>query len=201
MAKIKLQNVRLSHPKLFTAEAFKGGDGPKKYSASFHLDPSIPGHKKAIKAIKAEFNRIGAEKWPDKWKNGKMKLKGYALKSYDEDIGDEEQFVSLTVPESGETPEGMDGIYIFSASESTRPTLVDQHKNPVTEDDKVLYEGCYVTALVNVWPQDNKWGKRLNANLIGVQFKKDGEPFGEGGEKASDDDFDDDDFDDEDEDL
>lgn len=198
MSKIKLQNVRISFPRLFKAEAFKGGDGPKSYSANFILDPETPSHKKAIKQIKAEIDRLGSEKWGDKWKAGKgMKgIKGYCLKSQDDSIGDEEAFVSLQEVE--DLHDSMAGKYIFSASEKTRPTVVDQNKAPLTEEDGVIYAGCYVTAIVSVWVQDNSYGKRVNANLIGVQFKGDGEAFGEGSQRADDDDFDDDDFDDDD---
>jgi hypothetical protein len=49
-----------------------------------------------------------------------------------------------------------------------------------------------------LWTQNNSYGKRVNANLLGVQFYKDGEPFA-AGEIAGDDDFEDfgsdDDFD------
>ena len=47
-----------------------------------------------------------------------------------------------------------------------------------------------VNATVNVWAQDNKYGKRVNAQLLGVQFYADGDSFG-GGAVGSVDDFDD----------
>ena len=51
------------------------------------------------------------------------------------------------------------------------------------------YSGCYVNAVLNLWFQDNSFGKRINASLTGVQFAKDGAPFGENSSSASVDDF------------
>jgi len=41
---------------------------------------------------------------------------------------------------------------------------------------------------VDIWPQDNKWGQRVNCTLRGVMFANDGENFG-GGTPASADEF------------
>ena len=76
---------------------------------------------------------------------------------------------------------------------------VETKYEPLTEDDNRIYSGCYVNASVELWYQKNAYGKRVNANLLGIQFFKDGEAFGEGGTTASGDDFDA--FDDDDEDI
>jgi len=75
-----------------------------------------------------------------------------------------------------------------SARSKTRPTVLNRDKTPVAEADGVLYGGCYVNALLDVWAQDNAFGKRINATLKGVQFVRDGDAFG-GGAPASADDF------------
>ena len=46
------------------------------------------------------------------------------------------------------------------------------------ESDDVVYGGCFVNVLIRPWKQDNKHGKKINANLRAVQFEKDGEAFG-----------------------
>ena len=48
----------------------------------------------------------------------------------------------------------------------------------------------YVNGSIELWCQDNAYGKRINATLRGVQFLKDGEAFAGGG-SASADEFDD----------
>ena len=59
--------------------------------------------------------------------------------------------------------------------------VINRDKTPITEDDNVVYAGCYVNAIITLWAQNNSYGKRVNAQLDGVQFVRDGEPFGDGG--------------------
>jgi hypothetical protein len=41
----------------------------------------------------------------------------------------------------------------------------------VPEDHEFApYSGCHANAIINIWAQNNKWGKRVNAGLTGVQF-------------------------------
>jgi hypothetical protein len=35
--------------------------------------------------------------------------------------------------------------------------------------------------VISLWAQDNSWGKRINATLLGAQFHSDGEAFGDAG--------------------
>jgi hypothetical protein len=70
-----------------------------------------------------------------------------------------------------------ENMYI-SASSSKRPTIVDRDKSQLAEDDRRPYGGCYVNGIVRLWIQDNNFGKKVNAELMGIQFVKDGEPFG-----------------------
>jgi hypothetical protein len=58
--------------------------------------------------------------------------------------------------------------------------VVDLQGNPLVTTDGKPYAGCYVNANIDVWWQDNKYGKRVNASLRSVQFVKDGESFGAG---------------------
>lgn len=85
--------------------------------------------------------------------------------------------------------EGFEGNFYVAASADTRPTAVNRDRSPVTEEDGVLYSGCYVNAKVELWVQDNQWGQRVNATLLGVQFVKDGDSFAGGPPPANPDDF------------
>lgn len=92
--------------------------------------------------------------------------------------------------------------YKVSARENTRPTLRDAKGNkldPKEDLEKIqelFYGGAVVSVLINPWYQDNKYGKRINANLRAVRFVEDGTPFGEG--RIGDDDaWDDDEYDNE----
>jgi hypothetical protein len=58
--------------------------------------------------------------------------------------------------------------------------VINRDKSPIAEGDNVVYAGCYVNGIVSLWAQNNQYGKRINAQLDGVQFVRDGEPFGDG---------------------
>ena len=188
MTKIKLQDARLSFPHLFKAKAFDEG-GVAKYQATFMLDSNNKRDLKQITALKAAMDECGREKWGKQWDAGKIKLKGTCLKAQDEELI-AEKFVTAT---QGDDREESEGMYMVSSTEAKRPTVVDSDKTPLTDEDGKPYAGCYVTGIITLWAQDNKFGKRINANLVGVQFKKDGEAFGEGSTSVEDDDWDDDD--------
>jgi hypothetical protein len=90
------------------------------------------------------------------------------------------------------------GNYVVSAAEKRQPALRSRGKDPRTgralivtpqEAANVFYGGCYVNILLRPWVQNNQFGKRVNANLLAVQFIKDGEAFGQG--RISDDAIDD----------
>jgi len=73
----------------------------------------------------------------------------------------------------------------IKASTKKRPLVIDRSKSPITEDDDIIYAGCYVNAIISLWAQNNGYGKRINAQLDGVQFVKDGEPFADNSTSVS----------------
>jgi hypothetical protein len=159
---VKIPNARLSFPSLFHKAEFNGNVG--KYEATF-LFP-----KSDTKTYNAIMDGIEACKKENKLKVGADKI---CIKD-----GDDVEY------------DGYEGMWAVKASNSKRPTVIDRDKTPLTEDDDKIYAGCYVNAIIDFWGQNNSYGKRINANLLGVQFVKDGEPFGDGAKVASEDDFD-----------
>lgn len=154
---IKLKKSRLSFPNLFKAKSFEEGQDPR-FEATFLLDPSNKSHAKIIKTIKSEAARIAKEKWGDK-------------------IPKHKKCFGLT-EDTDKEYDGYEGMFYIASNNKTRPTVVDRGRNPVAEEDGVIYAGCVVNGTVTLWTQDNKWGKRINANLRGVQFDSEGEAFG-----------------------
>jgi len=153
--KIILKNVRLSFPSLFQPEVY-GGESTGKYAATLILNKDP--HAKDITVIKKAMSDIMQEVFKGKIPTDKLALKD----------GDE----------SGR-PEYA-GAYTVKASTKKRPTIIDRNKSPLIEDDGKPYSGCYVNAIISLWPQNNAYGKRINANLFGVQFYRDGDAFGSG---------------------
>lgn len=169
--KIKLTNVRLSFPELFEAKTVNG-EGKPAFSASFLLDPADP----QVKTINAAIEQVARSKWGAKADTllklmraqDKLCLHDGDLKTYD----------------------GYAGNLYVSARNATRPLVIDANKSPLTEQDGKPYAGCYVNASIELWPQDNQFGKRINASLGGVQFLRDGDAFA-GGRPADESEFDD----------
>jgi hypothetical protein len=184
MAIVKLLNARLSFPDLFTAVQFQG-TGPFSYKASFLQGEDTPvavqqadktwkktTMGKVIEAVAQEAWKANATTVLKAISGDPQKCAWYdgALKEYD----------------------GYEGNFVLSASrgqDKGRPLIVDNDKTPLTESDGKPYAGCYVNGTVEIWAQDNKFGKGIRATLRGVQFVKDGDAFS-AGTPVSEDDFD-----------
>lgn len=161
--KIHLKNVRLSFPNLFKAKAYKEGDDPK-YNATFILDTKV--NALEIKQVQAGIDKIIA----DEFKGNAKVLKGVCLRDGEERIDEEGSF------KDGYGP----GTMFVTTSNPNRPQVVNRNPSiPVTAEDGTVYAGCYVNAIISLWAQSNTFGKRVNANLLAVQFVKEGDPFGQ----------------------
>ena len=170
--KIKLNAVRLSFPQLFEAKTVNG-EGKPAFSASFLIDPK----DSQVAVINNAINAVAAEKWGAK---AEAMLK--TIRAADK-----------TCLHSGDLKanyDGFEGMLYVSARNAIKPLVVDTNRSPLTEQDGKPYAGCFVNASIELWAQDNNYGKRVNATLMGVQFYKDGESF-TGGGVADTDDFDD----------
>lgn len=170
--KLKLSNVRLAFPTLFEAKTVNG-EGKPAFSASFLLDPADP----QVATINQAIDACAKDKWGAK---ADAILK--AMRGADK--------VFLHDGDLKDNYEGFAGTLYVSSRSTTRPLVIDADKTPLTEKDGKPYAGCYVNASIELWAQDNNYGKRVNASLRGVQFLRDGDAFA-GGAPASDDEFDD----------
>jgi len=170
--KVMLNNVRLAFPNLFKPTTVNG-EGEPAYSASFILPADHP----QLPVIQKAQEEVGRAKWGDKWAAVKKEL---AAKDRN----------ALHDGDTKSQYDGFEGNFFVSsrAKQSARPTVIDRNKSPLTEGDGRPYAGCYVNASIELWAQDNAYGKRINAQLRGVQFYRDGDSFG-GGSPASSDEF------------
>jgi ssDNA-binding protein len=159
----KLEKVRLSFPDIWKARAVQEGGEPR-YSAAFLIDKKS--QEEQLVRLKTAIWTAAKTQWGDKAKELiQSKGKGKILVCLHE--GSDKEY------------DGYDesNMYI-STSSSRRPMIVDQDKNALAEDDRRPYAGCYVNAIVRLWCQQNNFGNRVNAELMGIQFHSDGEPFG-----------------------
>jgi hypothetical protein len=164
--KIQINDVRLAFPALFTPKV--SDFGAAKFGAAF----LFPFDSEAKKRIEDAIETVGKEKWAAKWPVIKKALiAGQKVCLKDGDI--KAQYA------------GYEGNWFVNTSATAAPMVVDRDVNiTLTERDGKPYGGCYVNASIDIWAQDNKFGQRVNATLVGVQFVRDGDAFG-GGAKAS----------------
>lgn len=170
--KLKLNCVRLAFPALFEAKTVNG-EGEPAFSAVFLIDPADP----QVKAINAAIDQVAKEKFGAKADSVLKQMRA----------GDK---VCLHNGDSKADYAGFPGNLFVSARSKTRPLIIDADKSALVASDGRPYAGCYVNASIELWGQDNNYGKRVNASLRGVQFLKDGDAFA-GGAPASEDEFDD----------
>jgi hypothetical protein len=165
---VRLKRVRLSFPNLHRPKGFAGDPNSKPaYSATFLLNKKA--HAAEIAAIKKATEHAIKEEWKGKAPSGlKLCLRDGSEKADTDGYGDEVMFV---------------------AARNEKPVfVVDGKLQKLDEASGKPYAGCYVNAVIRLWAQDNKFGKRVNASLGNVQFVADGEAFGESA-RAPEDDF------------
>lgn len=168
--KVRLENVRLSFPQLFEPKSINNSD--PKFSASFLYEPESQAHK----AMKKAMAVVAKEKWGEKAEEVYKQLKA------------KDRIAVHDAATKSDYAGYEEGLLFTNASTSVAPTVVDKDRTRLTVAAGRPYSGCYVNAVVDVWAQDNQYGKRINASLGGVQFVADGERLA-GGISVSEDDF------------
>lgn len=149
-----------------------GGEGKPAFSSTFIIGKKHP----ANALLLAAEEQVAKEKWGEK--------APAILKSI--------RAAGKGVVKDGDTKAayaGFEGNNFVSSRSDKRPNVYGKDLSQLTEADGVVYSGAHVHGVVEVWAQDNQYGKRINAQLAGVMFSRDGDSFGGGGTPASTDDF------------
>ncbi len=159
-----LSNVRIAFPELWVAKQVNN-EGKAAFSAAFLMPPDHPDVAKLKVAIAA----VAKAKWADK--AGEILT---TLVAADK--------IFLHNGDAKPNLEGYPGNLFVSARGPTRPLVIDRDPSIILhEADGRPYSGCFVNAQIAIWAQQNNFGKRVNAQLRGVQFFRDGEAFSGGG--------------------
>lgn len=168
---IKLKNVRLSFPRLDKPKAFQEGQTPR-FEASFLLDPTDAAHAEMIKQIRAAATALMKAKWDQKPAGLKL---CYGL-------ADENEVKAKY--------DGYKGMFYIATANTTRPTVVNRLREPVTVGQPEFpYGGCRVNTNVTLWTQDNGFGKGIRGNLRIVQFFNNDKAFSGAAPPNPDDEF------------
>lgn len=177
MSKIRLVDstqhpVRLAFAQnLFTAGTV-GGEGKPAFSVTAIIPKDHPVHAEIEKAEE----QVAKAKWGEK-APGILKSIRAAGKSVIKDGDTKANYA------------GFEGNDFVSMRADKRPNVYNRDQSQLTEADGVIYSGCYAHVMFEVWAQDNSYGKRINAQITGVMFSRDGDSFGGGATPASADDF------------
>lgn len=165
MPSIVISDVRLAFHDLDEEGQFEGR--PCGYSATVLIPKGDPRIDKLLELEKAAHQA--------KWNGRKVALKA--------DSG---------ILKDGDLTEyaGFAGHMSLKANTSNKPRCFGRDKRMLEVARGTIYSGCYVDVSIDVWAQDNAYGKAIRASLNGVRFRRDGEPFA-GGRPAEADDFED----------
>lgn len=176
--KIRLKNVRIAFPALAAPQAF--GDGEPAYGARFIIDPK----SENAKILNEVIDTVAKDQWKDKAASVMKQLKADKKVAYIE-----REYLN----KDGVAYDGFaDHFYLQTRNAKVQPGIFNKFNEAVTDKaniERVIYGGCYVHAMVEIWAQDNKWGRRVNSTLLGVMFAGEGASFGGGSAPAASDDF------------
>ena len=155
-----INNVRLSFPNLFTKAEFDGK--PTKYECTLLIPKD---DEETLAKIRQQINKALLEKFNSKDKVPKGITKGVRNCLRD---GDDVDY------------DGYAGCMSIKVSNKNRPRTLGRDKQPVESDSGLLFAGCYVDAILEIWIQNNSYGSRVNCTLYAVRHRRDGEAFGAG---------------------
>ena len=158
--RIRLKNVRASFLRIDKPQAFVAGQEPR-FEATAILDPSNAEHAALIKQIKAEAGRIAKEVYGEIPKN-----------------------IELCFGMANDHPkkakyDGYKDMFWLACHNKIRPGVANRAANPVAPGEPQFpYSGCYITLTITLWAIKNAFVPRVSANLLALQFVKDGPAFG-----------------------
>lgn len=176
MTILDLSNVRTSY--LYWHEPFLAKPSPQNpnpkpvFTSHFLMAPNHPDLAK----VAATIEEVGLAEWKDQWPMFKEAFK---------------QKDSLCLHKGDVTKVGQPeyaGLYYVSGNNKRRFTVIRGDRTPIVNPTE-LYSGCWVNAKIDIWAQNNQWGKRINATITGIQLVRTDEAFGGGAKVAAPEEF------------
>lgn len=170
-----LTNVRTSY--FYGFKAYEGDDGGKSFCSHLIMATNHP----QLGALQALMRKVAVDTWKDKAEEVLQQLKAQDR---------------LCIHRGDISKPGQDaykGLLYISSSSKIKPRIVacvGGINQEIGEDHELApYSGCKVNAIVGIWAQNNKFGKRINAQLMGVQFVAHDQRLSGAGRVASIDEF------------
>jgi len=177
--RIMLKGITLAFPALAEPQAF--GEGEPAYGAKFPIKPN----SEQQKAIEAAMLAEATEAWKDKAESVLAMLADDGKVAFAKKV--------YKSKKTGEAYQGFEGMHYLSARNAkTQPTVFNEYGDELKSKGDIeakAFSGALVNASVEIWAQDNKWGRRINCSLRGVMLTGEGENVGGGSSPASADEF------------
>lgn len=172
--KILLQNGRFSFTYVY--KPYVNKDGNQNYTTHWIFEETHPqwGELQQLIITTAQ------DGWKDKWQEYLAAAKGQD---------------KLCVHRGDISKPGIDvykGKLFVSASRKVDDppmTIVDESKRPITIASGKLYSGAWGDIAINLWAQNNSFGRRINAEILGVQHVRHDTKLSGGGAIAKADEF------------
>lgn len=159
-----LKGARLSFAYLHNPDEQENDEGKK--TKSYRTALLIP--KATAARTKKKLDKVIADLIAEEYDGGK--------------VGSDKRF--LHDGDDGDIAEH-EGHWVINVRESRRPTLVDRDRQPVMEEDEMIYSGAWVNAVIRPWAQNgksmkkkNKYGKRINCGFDIIQHVMHDDPLG-----------------------
>jgi len=187
---IKLRG-RLAFLKIAHPEPYEEGAEPR-YEATVLLDPASKHGKESILLLFKTAAEVSKQSWEGLVPRAMKKLAAKFMgDKFDPETPDDEVKMAFFDGDIKEY-DGYAGMLAVPAHEykSHAPKggihVVNREGVPIDPtDDDYPYSGCDGRIKVTLWGQDNKNGRRIGINLKGVQFSKDNDAFGGGGDNTA----------------
>jgi hypothetical protein len=174
-----IHNKRIAFPALAEPKAI--GEGSPAFGARFIIEPNDP----EVALMDATMEAVAAEKWKEDGDDVLEHLIEEGLTAF--------KHSPYRSKKTGKVYDGFQGKFnLGTRSEKTKPTVLNEFGKEVSDTraiESLIYSGCFVHAQVEFWAQDNTYGRRINASLLGVMFADRGESFGGGSPPADASDF------------
>ena len=174
---VQLKNIRFNYISTLKPRSFDGDEKSARYSVTLLLEKDSEEMKQMEDAILS----VAKEKWGAKAPGLLKKLR-------------KEERICLRdgdgkFNKDGEIVDGFEGHYYVSASNKARPHTLNKYKETITleTDGEFTGErrgprsGDFGAAMISFWPQDNKFGQRINCQLDAIMFLREGDPLGGSG--------------------
>lgn len=166
--RITIPECRLAFPNIWTARKNTSDDGKVTYSYDALL--IIAANDPILAELDKAFVVAAREKWAEKGDTILTALRA-------------QNRIPLHDGAAKSEYAGFEGNMFLSVRSKVRPSIRDKDGvTPLTEADGRPYSGCYVRAVgVEIYGfQHVKFGKRICAQLRGLQFLRDGDAFAAG---------------------